>query len=439
MSISSFFIITKNGDIILYRDFQNEIKNSHKIFLKFLFTNNEYEECEEKSSPPIININGLNFFYKKNESLYYVISTLENYSPSYYQEIINLIIKILENLIKDLTEGLIIKNSELINEIIEELFTYGCPQFSDTDGIKEYLITEPVTKLIDNDSIFSLLPPNFTVCRRGRNTTMNSSLNVYTDLYEKITCLFNKEGHLASWGVDGQIKIKHNLKDNTNSELKIVLTNDINYNGNNYNIKLNKCNFYRGARYEDFEEKKTLHVIPYEKEFILMNYRLDDKFIPPFKFFLIVEEYDYLLEFKIKLISTFDTGIKAGNIRVNFNAPKDVKNVKFEIDELYQGIQKVEYNEINRICKWSIIKMNGNEEKILNTKFNLIKNNPGKSRKEIGPIHMTFEIINYNISGLKIKELKIITNNNTDKNLENNIYKYVRTYTKAQSYVIRFD
>ena len=69
---------------------------------------------------------------------------------------------------------------------------------------------------------------------------------------------------------------------------------------------------------------------------------------------------------------------------------------------------------------------------MLCAKFTLQDNNPGRYRRELGPIAMSFEIPNYNISNMGIKELKIMSND-----LKYNPKKWVRTFTKTKSYVAR--
>lgn len=445
MSISQFFILSKDGDIVFYRDFQNIIKKSNKIFVDNIITSTQRKEDEDENIPYIININGINYIYKKIDSLYFVISTLDNVSPNYYLEVINYIMRIINDYVKNLTEGLIKKNLELINEIIDELINFGYPQLSDSENIKEFIFTKPVTTLIK--SKFSDIK-EVSPCRRlsSESCRLHRSANVlicslnnneiFTDIIEKISCLFNKDGKMISWGIDGSIKIKCSFSHP--AELKIVLSDNI-ITGNNVKnekgkIKLTGYNFGQGVKSKEFEDKRTLYITPYEKEFILMNYRIDNKFMPPFKLFLIVDESDYKLELKIKVIANYDNNIRGINIVVNFNAPKDTKDVIFDLSEKYEYYQKVNYNEKKRLCTWEIPRMLGYTQIILETKFNLKKNNPSKSRKELGPINMSFELINYITSGIEIKGIKVISDN-----MINGEKKWIRKYTKVKSYVIRFD
>ena len=76
--------------------------------------------------------------------------------------------------------------------------------------------------------------------------------------------------------------------------------------------------------------------------------------------------------------------------------------------------------------------MMGGSENTLDVKFTLQVNKPNLFRKELGPIAMAFEIPNFNISHMQIKELKVMAND-----AKYNAMRWVRMFTKAKSYVTR--
>ena len=81
---------------------------------------------------------------------------------------------------------------------------------------------------------------------------------------------------------------------------------------------------------------------------------------------------------------------------------------------------------------WKVPKLQGGSEASLNTKITLQNNNPKECRNELGPITMSFDLPNFNISKLQIKDLKVNTN---DKKY--NAARWVRVITKSNSYVAR--
>ena len=137
-------------------------------------------------------------------------------------------------------------------------------------------------------------------------------------------------------------------------ELRIVLSDDINIkkHTNDGKMELSGYNFCKGVRDKDFKSKRILHIVSHEGEFVLMNYRINNEFSPPFKLYTIIEESDYKLELRIKLVANFNSEKIAGNIKITFNAPKDVQSVYFDFPQKNQDINKVDYNENKHLCIW---------------------------------------------------------------------------------------
>ena len=163
-----------------------------------------------------------------------------------------------------------------------------------------------------------------------------------------------------------------------------------------------------------------------------MNYRINNEFAPPFRLYTIIEELDYKLELRIKLMANFSNSTRAGNIVITFNAPKETQSVYFNLPKELKDIQKVDYNQQDHLCTWKIPKIVGGSESTLDVKFTLQVNKPHLFKKEIGPITMSFEIPNFNISHMQIKELKVLSND-----AKYNATRWVRMFTKAKSYVAR--
>ena len=433
MSLSQLFILSRRGDSIIYRDFRRDIKKSNDIFFRNV---NFY--TEEEMAPPMFNVDGINFIYIKTEDLYIVISTLDNSSPNYYLEVLDRVMKVIKDHIGELSEETIRKNFVLIYEIIDEMIDFGYPQLSDTEQVKQFVFTEPVVELKNINTIKEMFNRN---TKSNENTKRSitvtndakSKNEIYVDVIEKITCLFSKSGSIISSGIDGCIKMKSYLKNSP--ELRVVLSDDVIIGKTSFSagrMELAGYNFAQSARTKDFESQRTLYIIPPEGEFILMNYRINNEFAPPFRIYTIIEESDYKLELRIKLMANFNSNTKAGNIVITFNAPKEVQSVYFNLPKELKDIHKVDYNQNEHLCKWTIPKIVGGTECMLSVKFTLQVNKPSLCRKELGPVIMSFEIPNFNVSHMQIKELKVLSND-----AKYNALRWVRMFTKAKSYVTR--
>lgn len=111
----------------------------------------------------------------------------------------------------------------------------------------------------------------------------------------------------------------------------------------------------------------------------------------------------------MQLKSMFPKNTVASFVTVKFNVPKKVSGINSEIIK-NQGNQKVDYNESTNSVEWTIRKMPGDTEYIVMTKITLPQATSTQAMKETGPINLSFEIPNFNVSGLQIKSLKSLMN-----------------------------
>ena len=446
MAISQLFFLSLRGDTIIFRDFRRDInKKINEVFFRQV-------NILQNEQSPIFNCEGVNFVYVKKSDIYIVLATLDNISPCYYLEILNTLQKVIKDECGVLSEESIRKNFVLIYEIINEMFDFGYPQLNSTEDIKTFVFTEPVMMMK-----LGYLAPINNFINRGVKTGVYTQKPIsqvvekkknelFIDIIEKITVLYNSKGNLVNCGINGCIKMKSYLKNNP--ELKIILSNDFRISNNknsNYMSSTIPCisdyNFHPKAQYKDFESSRIIFITPPDGEFILMNYSMNNDFTPPFRVYPNIIDDNYKIELRINVQSTYDKNLFAGNVNVKFNVPKTTNNVHFQlekeqkiIDKLNPIEQKVDYIQGEKMCDWKIGKIQGGQSKVLITKITLLDNNISKAKKELGPITISFDIPNYNISKVQIKECAILTN---DKKY--NPMKWLRVLTQAYSYVIRLD
>ena len=445
MAISQLFFLSLRGDTIIFRDFRRDInKKINEVFFRQV-------NLPENEAKPVFNCEGVNFVYVRKSDMYIVLATLDNISPVYYLEILDKLQKVIKDECGVLNEESIRKNFVLIYEIINEMFDFGYPQLCSTEDIKTFVFTEPVMMM----NISVMAPINNFINRGIKNSeyvkkpisqVVEKKRNeLFIDLIEKITVLFNSKGNLVNLGICGCIKMKSYLKNNP--ELKITLSDDIriaNSQSNYMNSSIptmSEYNFHPKVKYKDFENSKIIYLTPPDGEFILMNYSMSNDFNPPFRIYPTIIDDNYKIELKINLQSTFDKNTFAGNVTIKFNVPKNTNNVHFQLekdakilDKLNPVIQKTDYIQGEKMCYWKIGKIQGGQSKELITKITLLDNNIAKAKRELGPITISFDMPNFNYSKVQIKECAILTN---DKKY--NPMKWLRVLTQAYSYVIRIN
>ncbi len=433
MSISQFFILSSRGDSIIFRDFRKDIKvRTNEAFLrKATFWDNN-----EETAPPFFNIEGINYIYVRKFDLYFVMTSKDNFSPSYFTERLDRLMIIIKDHCGLISEESIRKNFILIYEIIDEMIDFGIPQLSSTEQVKPFVFTDPIlvskakppsTGLFGNKSHITSLAVQEPL---SQNTEQKKKNQIFVDLFEKITLLFNSKGNIINSAIDGCIQMKSYLK--SNPELMLMLNDDLVVGRSNYSssLPIDDAIFHSCVGLKLFENSKTLSLVPPEGEFIVMNYRISKDFTPPFNIISSIEESNYKIELKIRIQANFSDKFHAANVLVKFRVPKVTQTVRIEV---IQG-QPMDYADKEKTCYWKINKFVGGSEETLTAKITLPSQKVEDVRKELGPISLNFEIPNFNISKIKIKELKIIASDNNYEAL-----RWVRHVTQASSYVARIN
>lgn len=104
--------------------------------------------------------------------------------------------------------------------------------------------------------------------------------------------MFNANGLVINSSIDGVIQMKSYLQGNP--ELRLVLNNDLHVGklepGQYGSVVLDDCNFHECVDTRDFEAMKTVTINPPDGEFLVMNYRINNEFIPPFRMYPFIDE-----------------------------------------------------------------------------------------------------------------------------------------------------
>lgn len=424
--ISQFYILSARGDTIICRDFRGDlIKGTNEIFFR------KAKLCKG-DLPPAINLEGINFLHLKKGGLYLLATTIKNVCPTYVFDLLIHVAKMIKDYCGVLTEEGIRKNFVLVYEIIDEAIDFGYAQGTSTDQIRPYIVSDAVS--VEN-SLFSFRPnfltnsAPYTAVQRPMAGKKNKN-EIFVDIYEKVTALFDVKGYLINSSIDGCIQMKSYLMGNP--QLKLALNDDlvVDKSGGSYGTAaLDDFNFNECVNTSEFNDFKILTISPPEGEFIVMNYRIKGEYQTPFRIFHFVDEMlPYKYEFTIKIRSTFAEKQFATNVVVKYNMPKSATSVSFELAPKAAN-QKTEYKENERIAEWTIKKFTGGTEMWVKTKVSL--SSPCNA-KDIGQISLNFEIPMFSVSNLQIKYLRVV-----EQGKGTNPYRWVRYITQSSSYVCR--
>ncbi|CRH00063.1 AP-4 complex subunit mu, putative [Plasmodium relictum] len=433
MVISQFYILSPRGDTIINRDFRGDItKGSAEIFFRNV-------KLYKGDAPPLFYLNGINFTYLKNNSLYFVLTSLFNISPSYLIELLNRLLKIFKDFCGQITEEIIRMNFILIYEIIDEVIDYGYLQNSNTEYIRNLIHNEIATtstnKKFANLSNFSIKNSNTLPSNASQKPIqINDKKNeIFIDIVEKINLIMNSNSEIIYSYIDGIIQIKSYLLGNP--YIKIAFNDDLYikniHSDNSNNIIIDDCNFNHLVNLSQFEKEKIISLYQPDGECVLMNYRINNNFKAPFKIFAnIIYNQNHTVELSIRIRLDIPSQYTCTNVFVNCNLCKHITNVHLNLNtnnELYSA----QYLSNEHKLLWTIKKFKGENEYSIRSKITLSPNYV-YSKRDFGPIYILFEIPMFNLSKLRIKYLRIIENYKSS-----NTHRWVRYITQSSSYVYR--
>ena len=385
-------------------------------------------------------------------------------------ELLNRLSKVFKDYCGVLTEESIRKNFILIYELLDEMIDFGYPQTTTTESLRICVhneasvvsITGAAPPQISASSMLFVNMKNMNLGGGARtkpsgasnipislsgpaskggpnsNYSVTKKKNeIYVDIIEKLTVLFNANGYVVNSSIDGCIQMKSFLAGNP--ELRLALNEDllIGRTGEYGSVILDDCNFHECVNLDEFEQTKTIHFFPPDGEFSVLNYRISTgEFRNPFKIFPSLEIIDsYRMELVCTIMADIPEVNHGINIIVRIPVPRCTVSAKTEqstANTSDQSANTAEYSAQEKKMVWTIRKFPGMSEMRLCMKLTLDTPVTSSHRKEIGFVSMSFEIPMYNISNLQVRYLRI---SETDKAY--NPHRWVRYITQSSSYVYR--
>lgn len=451
MAFSQFYILSLRGDTIISKDYRSDVpRGSAETFFRSV-------KFWKGDAPPCFIEDGVTFLYIKKNGLYFVFTTKFNVSPSFSVELLDRLSKVFKDYCGVLNEESIRKNFILLYELLDEMIDGGFAQGTTTEDLKMYVHNEPIV-------VEEARPASSGLRGVSSRTTPSSAVHrpislasnrkgkkneIFVDILERLTVLFNSNGYVLNSTIDGCIQMKSYLSGNPG--LRLALNEDLvvgkGSHGTTYGaVVLDDCNFHECVNLDDFEDTKTLALIPPDGEFVVMNYRVTSEFRAPFRVFPFLEETTpYKVELVLKVRADIPETNYGCNMTICFPIPKTAATVTPELGPTSSGSgagagagaggsagQMAEYKAKDKQVVWTIKKFTGGSELTLRTKITLSSPSGASIRKELGPISMNFEIPMYNVSNLQVRYLRIAEAHKSYKP-----YRWVRYVTQSSSYVCR--
>eukprot|EP00511_Aplanochytrium_stocchinoi_P006807 CAMPEP_0204823402 /NCGR_PEP_ID=MMETSP1346-20131115/1442_1 /ASSEMBLY_ACC=CAM_ASM_000771 /TAXON_ID=215587 /ORGANISM="Aplanochytrium stocchinoi, Strain GSBS06" /LENGTH=365 /DNA_ID=CAMNT_0051950013 /DNA_START=384 /DNA_END=1478 /DNA_ORIENTATION=+ len=345
-AVSQFYILSPRGDTIISRTYRGDkiIETSEIFFRKVKF-------WKGGVAPPVFNVDGINFVYLKTNGLYFVFTTRFNVSPNFCIELLSRLGKCFKDYCGVLSEEAIRKNFILIYELLDEVLDDGYPQLTSTESLKPFVHNDPVIVDMFKPSLSSMPGLKLPTFQGQNNIAPSTSVHkpvtmsqkegkhrneIFVDVLERLTMLFNNNGYILNSEIDGSIQLKSYLSGNPgltlalNDDLVIGKKEGANFPGS---VVLDDCNFHECCRLDDFDSTRTLSFVPPDGEFVLMNYRITSDFVAPFRITPYIEELSLtLVEVIIKVRADIPEKNFGNNVHVFFPIARATNGVSIKLD-----------------------------------------------------------------------------------------------------------
>ena len=440
--LSQFFVLSPRGDTIISKDFRGDSPQgaAEAFFRKVKFWSSE--SGNSGSAPPVFRIGEVTYLWVKKNGLMFACNTRFNASPSTTLELLNRVVKVFKDYCGVLSEEAIRKNFILIYELLDEVIDFGYPQGTSTENLKAFVYNEPVlvdaqrlrvpslsTKTTPSNSVHKPISGGKVGAGGGRG----DKNEIFVDILERLTMLFSPSGSVVNSTIDGCIQMKSYLSGNP--ELRLALNEDLVVGkGGAYGaVVLDDCNFHECVRLDDFEASRLLSFVPPEGEFVVLNYRCTGDFRAPFRVLPQIEETSpFNVEVVVLVRAEVPETNYGANVVVTVPVPRATVGASPTPPTSNAIGHTADYDAAGRKLVFTVKKFQGGVEHAFRAKLTLSSTCTAQTRKEIGPVSLTFEIPMYNVSNLQVKYLRI-----AEQSKAYNPYRWVRYVTRSSSYVCR--
>jgi AP-4 complex subunit mu-1 len=386
---------------------------------------------------------------------------------------------IVRDYVGHVSEDSVRRNFLLIYELLDEVLDYGFPQNSSTERLKQFIAMEPVVVRPRGRPAAPAAGPSEVVKSVLDTARTGAKEEIFVDVVEKLTAIFDARGHLRSSSIVGAIKVKSYLggnppirlglpenlilgqRDNTRNTTTRDRYDEYSSSHNNSSsshssgsVILDTYSLHEGVDHTAFDRDRVLELVPPEGHFDLLTYRCSSSYRPPFRVYPVLEDDAHSPEkmtLFIRLRTEYESTKIASGVEITVPLPPSVQRVHCETDsppgEGTSGIlgnalplamkgmfgQQAEWDAREHRLIWSLKNLKGGKEHVLRVRLTIDSGSVEMAKHEYGPVMVQFVLPGKSsISGMDVKYLRILKE---EKGY--NPARWFRVVALANSYQIR--
>jgi len=355
----------------------------------------------------------------QSNGLYFLAVCGKESPPLLIIEFLHRLADIFKSYFNSLSEEVLKDNFVTVYQLMDEMMDNGFP-FTTEPNILSEMITPPnlLTQIGQfvmgpGTNVTSVLPDgsltNVPWRRQGVKYTTNE---VYFDIVEDIDTIVDVNGAMIQCEIRGEVLVNCHLSGMPDLTLRFT----------NPRI-LDDVSFHHCVRYNRYEHDRVISFIPPDGNFKLMDYRVTGQIQLPIyvKPQIMYSDLGGKVNVMVGPKHVTDKPIESVVLTIPFSKNSGSAT-------LSANVGTVQYDEITKVCKWSIGKLPKDKTPMLEGTVNL---SPGTPPPESNPVvTIDFRISMFSTSGLRVDSLTL-------HNEKYNPYKGVRSLTKAGKFQIR--
>eukprot|EP00729_Bicosta_minor_P003907 gene3907-22990_t len=422
MPISQLFILTPRGDAVVSKDFRGDCpRGTADIFFRKLMA----WPGGHNEAPPVFSISNIHFVHIRRNNLYFVCTTKFNTSPALSIELLTRLSALCKDYCGVLTEESIRLNFVLIYEILDEAIDFGYGQTTTTEHLKSYVYNEPIAveggerdmkgfRRLSSSSDMSSgkerkQKKTASASKRDKPISLrfggkggNHKNEIFVDLLERLTVLFDAKGNVQRMEIDGCIQMKSFLQGLP--ELRVGLNQDLNIGrvsgAVSYGVTVDDCNFHESVQLDEFQGDRTLEGGGIGRVDVI-----------------------------VRLDCEFPSDATGTTCKVKVPLPKFTTSCAYELGASGQTLK---YDKDDKVATWDLTKVSGGLSYYCKLKLMIPEDQARNVSSEVGAVSLDFEVPMYSTSGMNIRYLRV-----TERGKNFVPFRWVRYITHSDSYVFR--
>ncbi|KAL9647279.1 hypothetical protein ABK040_012630 [Willaertia magna] len=427
MSMKSFFIIDKLGEIIIERHFLGKVSRSvaEQFYTEVMKENNQQETNNNSTSniSPILTTSKYYIIHIYRHSLYFVGIVDRESQPLLVIELLHRIVDILETYIDKVNEANIKNHFVTIYQLLDEMIDGGFPITTEIALLKD-LVRQPssLAQLVSNvgksnNNSVGITGHNKSIVPWRKAGIKYVNNEIYFDIIETLNVIVDVNGGSAISEVVGTIK----------SNCKLSGTPDLLLQFNDPGI-IEDISFHPCVRYARYEQDKSISFIPPDGEYELLSYRMSNLPMLPIYCRPQLTFYKGGVNVNIMLGLRHTHNKSLDNVKVFVSMPN------WESNQLQATVGNIQYDAVNHRLVWNVGKLSPQTQQSkapapsLTGKINFMN---GRGEKDGCPaVQLQFELDGVCVSGLKVESVQL-------RNENYKPFKGVRYITNAGRYEVR--